>query len=77
MFSQRYIDKLDEIVTQYNNTNHSSLNDTPKNRYSQNPNRGVITVTEYEYIHPPKRIQTNHRNIKERKRKRELENNIE
>ncbi len=45
---QTYIDKLDEIVIRYNNTKHSSLNDTPNNRYSQNPNRGVITVIEYE-----------------------------
>jgi transposase InsO family protein len=43
---QRYIDEIDEIVSQYNSTKHSSLNDTPNNRYEQNPNRGIITVTE-------------------------------
>jgi transposase InsO family protein len=75
---QRYTTgTLDEIVTQYNNTKHSSLNDTPNNRYNQNPNRGVITVIEYEYIHPPKRRKTNHQNVNERKRKRECANNIE
>ena len=75
---QRYTtDTLDEIVNRYNNTKHSSLNDTPNNRYNQNPNRGVITVLEYEYIHPPKRRKTYHQNVNERKRKRECANNIE
>jgi hypothetical protein len=45
---------LDEKVMQYNNTKHSSLNDTPNNRYEQNPNRGVFTVPECKdekYVH--------------------------
>jgi hypothetical protein len=68
---QSKIDKLDEIVTQYNNTKHSSLNDTPNNRYEQNPNRGVITVMECKDIHV-KRRKTNHHSdsTNERKRKR-------
>jgi hypothetical protein len=73
---QRYTeDKLDEIVTNYNNTKHSSLNDTPTNRYEQNPNRGIITLSEYDdnKYTQVKRRKTNHpiETTNERKRKRE------
>jgi hypothetical protein len=66
---QRYISNLNEIVSLYNSTKHSSLNDTPNNRFEQNPNRGVITVTEKD--NGVKRRKTTHHNINERKRKRE------
>jgi transposase InsO family protein len=66
---QRYIiNTLDEIVSDYNNTKHHSLNDTPNNRYEQNPNRGVITVTDYTDIQR-KRRKTKHPNERKRKRK--------
>jgi hypothetical protein len=64
---QGYISNLNEIVSLYNNTKHHSLNDTPNNRYEQNPNRGVITVTEIDKT--TKRRKTKHHS--ERKRKRE------
>ena len=51
----RYINTLYEIVADYNNTKHHSLNDTPNNRYEQNPNRGVITVTDYTDIQRKRR----------------------
>jgi hypothetical protein len=70
------IDKLDEIVMEYNNTKHSSLNDTPNNRYEQNPNRGVITVIEYSDIHV-KRRKTNHHTGSTNKRKRKRVNDYE
>jgi transposase InsO family protein len=59
------IDKLDEIVAQYNNTKQSKLNDTPNNRYEQNPSRGI----EYKDIHVKRRKTKHHsRSTNERKK---------
>ncbi len=77
--TKRYtVDNLNETITAYNNTKHHSLNDTPNNRYNQNPSRGVITAVdnemEEEYNRKKKRMTT--LNDRKRLRSHNESNNI-
>jgi transposase InsO family protein len=40
--TNRYIEVLDDLVFNYNNTYHRIIRDTPENRFNSNPNQGII-----------------------------------
>jgi len=40
--TNRYIDVLEDIVHNYNNSHHMGINDTPESRYKSNPKTGTI-----------------------------------
>ena len=75
----RYIDKLNETITEYNNTKHHSLNDTPNNRYNQNPSRGIIVsaVADIQEDEDENNRRKKKRKMSTNERKRKRTNNDE
>jgi hypothetical protein len=45
--TNRYIDVLNDIVFNYNNTYHRGIHDTPENKHSMNTNAGTLSLPYY------------------------------
>lgn len=49
--TNKYIDVLDDLVFNYNNSSHRSIDNTPQNMHNKNPSEGTIaTYTKYTNI---------------------------
>jgi hypothetical protein len=44
--SNRFVNALEDLVYNYNNTFHRSIGDTPEKRYNSNPNSGTIKISD-------------------------------